>query len=235
VIAIHRKVRSASSGLSDRHHPEKVIVFTGIRTASYPLIMTIVSLFSWLIAGLFFAQGGFKFLTADSNTFGRTFLGIGIVGGITVSTLIFLTADTLWQRHLPTFFPDGSFQGLGVVRVTVGQRLIVTFLLTGLMPLIILAVTTRNGLLEVMGVGVEPSEILSRFSSTVFFIVTLSIVTNALLISLTSRSLLRPLHMLISAINQVKTGDLSPRVTVTSNDELGDVGFQFNTMLTELV
>ena len=31
VIAMRWKGRSASSGLSDRHHPEKVIVFTGIR------------------------------------------------------------------------------------------------------------------------------------------------------------------------------------------------------------
>jgi adenylate cyclase len=204
------------------------------RAAGYPLIMAIMSLLSWLVAGLFFAQGGLRFLTTDSSTFGRTFLGIGIVGGSTVSTLIFMTADTLWRRHLPTFFPDGSFQGLGVVRVTVGQRLIATFLLTGLMPLIILAVTTRNNLLEVMGTGVSPNEILTRFSATVLFIVTLSIVTNVLFISLTSRSLLRPLRLLVDTINQVKTGDLSPRVTITSNDEFGDVSFQFNTMLTEL-
>jgi class 3 adenylate cyclase len=209
-------------------------LITRRRAASYPLIVAILSLISWLAAGLFFAQGGIMFFTADSGTFGRTFLGIGIVGGISVSTLIFLTADALWQRHLPTFFPDGSFKELGIVRVSVGQRLIATFLLTGLMPLIILAVITRNSLLSAIGGTFDPAEALQRVSLTVMFIVAGTLVINVLMIVLTARSLLRPLHALTSVMNKVATGDLTPRVPTSGNDEFGDLAYHFNTMLGEL-
>lgn len=204
------------------------------RALNYPLMAALISLVGWLVAGLFFGQGGIMFLTADALTFSRTFLGVGIVGGLTVSTLVFLTADAFWRDHLPTFFPDGSFAGLKVVRISIGQRLVVTFLLTGLMPLIILAMVTRNGVLNAMAANLDPSVVLTRVTLTVLFIVTITFVTNVLLILLTTRSLLRPLHSLTAAMNIVATGDLSPRMTVDSNDELGDLGYRFNAMLDEL-
>ncbi len=204
------------------------------RALSFPLIMALISLVIWVIAGLFFGQGGVMFLTADLLTFSRTFLGVGVVGGLTVSTLIFLTADAIWRDHLPTFFPDGSFADAKVVRVSVGQRLIATFLLTGLMPLIILAMVTRNGVLNALAANLDPSEVLTQVTLTVLFIVTIAFATNVLLILLTARSLLRPLHRLTAAMTVVATGDLTPRLTVDSNDELGDLSYHFNTMLDEL-
>jgi class 3 adenylate cyclase len=205
------------------------------RALSFPLIAALISLAGWLIAGLFFGQGGVMFFTADAFTFARTFLGVGIVGGLTVSSLVFLTADALWRDHLPTFFPAGDFAKLKVRRVSVGQRLVATFLLTGLMPLVILAMVTRNGVLNAMEANLDPAAVLTRVTLTVLFIVTLTFVTNVLLILLTTRSLLRPLHRLTAAMKIVATGDLTPRLTVDSNDELGDLGYRFNLMLDELV
>jgi class 3 adenylate cyclase len=46
-----------------------------------------------------------------------------------------------------------------------------------------------------------------------------------------SRSLLRPFGILSLAMGRVAGGDLSPRVPVTSNDEVGEVTGQFNTMV----
>lgn len=204
------------------------------RALSFPLIAALISLAGWLMAGLFFGQGGAMFLTADAFTFARTFLGVGIVGGLTVSTLVFLMADALWRDHLPTFFPDGSFEGLKVARISVGQRLVVTFLLTGLMPLLILAMVTRNGVLNAMAANLDPAAVLTRVTLTVLFIVTITFVSNILLILLTTRSLLRPLHRLTTAMNIVAAGDLTPRLTVDSNDELGDLSYRFNAMLDEL-
>ena len=174
--------------------PEKMPVNLQRRALIFPLIAALISLAGWLLAGLFFAQGGVMFFTADLFTFGRTFLGIGVVGGVTVSTLVFLTADALWRNHLPIFFPDGSFANLDVFRISVGQRLVATFLLTGVMPLIVLAMVTRNGVLNAMAANIDPAEVLTRVTLTVLFIVTLTIAINILLITLTTRSLLRPLH-----------------------------------------
>ena len=46
-----------------------------------------------------------------------------------------------------------------------------------------------------------------------------------------SRSLLRPLRTLSSAMTKVADGDLSLRVPVTSNDEVGELTGQFNNMV----
>lgn len=46
-----------------------------------------------------------------------------------------------------------------------------------------------------------------------------------------SRSLLRPLHTLSSAMTRVADGDLSQRVPVTSNDDVGELTGQFNNMV----
>ncbi|MGQ0582625.1 MAG: adenylate/guanylate cyclase domain-containing protein [Reyranella sp.] len=46
-----------------------------------------------------------------------------------------------------------------------------------------------------------------------------------------SRSLLRPLHTLSSAMTKVAAGDLSLRVPVTSNDDVGELTGQFNNMV----
>ncbi|MDP2378725.1 adenylate/guanylate cyclase domain-containing protein [Reyranella sp.] len=46
-----------------------------------------------------------------------------------------------------------------------------------------------------------------------------------------SRSLLRPLHTLSSAMTKVADGDLSVRVPVTSNDDVGELTGQFNNMV----
>lgn len=46
-----------------------------------------------------------------------------------------------------------------------------------------------------------------------------------------SRSLLRPLHTLSSAMTKVAGGDLSQRVPVTSNDDVGALTGQFNNMV----
>ncbi len=204
------------------------------RALSFPLIAALISFTGWLLAGLFFGQGGAMFLTADLATFGRTLLGVGIVGGLTVSTLVFLAADAFWRSHLPIFFPDGSFAGLNVVRISVGQRLVATFLLTGLMPLLVLASVTRNGVLTATAANINPAEVLTRVTLTVLFLVTITFVINILLITLTTRSLLRPLHHLTSAMNIVATGDLSPRLVVDANDEFGDLSYQFNGMLDKL-
>ncbi|MDP3162183.1 MAG: adenylate/guanylate cyclase domain-containing protein, partial [Reyranella sp.] len=46
-----------------------------------------------------------------------------------------------------------------------------------------------------------------------------------------SRSLLRPLHTLSSAMTRVADGDFSQRVPVTSNDDVGELTGQFNNMV----
>ncbi|VAW31653.1 Adenylate cyclase [hydrothermal vent metagenome] len=204
------------------------------RAASYPLLVAAISLGLWAVAGLFFAQGGLTVVSTTAAIFSRTFIGVAVVGGLTTATLIFLLADGLWREKLPIFIPSGLLKDTHAPRVSVQRRLTATFIITGFIPLVVLAITARNGVLNVMIPGVEPAEVLSRLGSTVLFIVAVGLVSNLFLSLLTTRSLLRPLNSLTTAMNQVAKGDLTPRVPVTTNDELGDLTFHFNDMLAKL-
>ena len=64
--------------------------------AAYPLLIATVSLVGWILIGLFFAQGGLMIGTASGRIFLRTFIGIVLVGGVTVSALVLFAADNIW-------------------------------------------------------------------------------------------------------------------------------------------
>lgn len=202
--------------------------------AGYPLFIAAMSLVSWQIAALFFAIGGLTISVSTPAIFIRTFIGVGLIGGTTTATLIFLFADAIWREKLPHFFPSGKFENATAIRISIRYRLIAAFLLTGFVPLLIVVATSRNGALAVMSPNIDPYVVVERLELTVLFVVAVSLVSNFLLSVLTARSLIRPLQTLSQAMSQVASGDLSPRAPIASNDELGDLTRHFNTMLEEL-
>jgi class 3 adenylate cyclase len=59
----------------------------------------------------------------------------------------------------------------------------------------------------------------------------IAVMAVAMVAYFVSRSLLRPVHNLSRAMGKVAQGDLAVRVPVTSNDEVGELTSQFNTMV----
>ncbi|MEM7336155.1 MAG: adenylate/guanylate cyclase domain-containing protein [Chloroflexota bacterium] len=200
----------------------------------YPILIAAISLLSWLIAGLFFSQGGLDGMSTTFQTFIRTFVGIAIVGGLTTASLVFLITDALWREKLPLFFPHGQFKSLFLPRITIRYRLIAGFLLTGFVPLLILATSTRNGALMVMLSDQDPYELVGQLERLVLFVVIVALISNFFLSYLTARSVLRPLNTLSTAMSQVADGDLAHQVPITANDEVGDLSSHFNQMVNQL-
>lgn len=214
----------------ETHAPQNILRWA----ATYPIIIALISFILWVISGVFFAQGGLMFGTADARTFWRTFIGIVAVGGLTASTLIYLMADNVWQNQRPLFLKYSDLRGLKTIRISVGQRLVATFLLTGLVPLIILGTAARNSVLDAAMLNLDPFEVLSGLQNTVIFVVIIGIISNLLLSLLTTQSLLRPLRQLVESMKKVGRGDLTQRVPVTANDEIGDLTIHFNEMIESL-
>jgi class 3 adenylate cyclase len=202
--------------------------------AAYPLLIAVVSLVGWTLIGLFFAQGGLMIGTASGRIFWRTFIGIVLVGGVTVSALVLFAADNIWRHRLPIFFPDGKVNSVKLGRITVAQRLIATLTLTGLVPLVTLGVAARNSVLSVMQVNLSEGEILASLQLTILFIVSVAIVSNIFLSTLTARGLLQPLRQLDQAMRRVGSGIFHERLPIMSNDELGDLTRHFNQMVADL-
>ncbi len=163
---------------------------------------------SWLLVNWLFNRGDMMPPTAE--TFGRTFIGLGLIGGLTAATIIFLTVDALWRWALPQFFPDGNLALPGVPRVSVGMRLLVTTLLTGMLPLLALSVAVFAG--------------AANLAMIVLFVAAFGIGSTILLSLLTARSLLQPLHDLNIALASV--GQHPDHLNMPArlpNDELGDL------------
>ena len=213
---------------------EKIPLAIQKLAATYPIRVAVIVFMMWLLAGGFFAQGGLTIASVGAGTFWRTLIGIAGVGGLICSTLTFLVVDTLWGQSMPTFFPDSDPGELGIWRVTVGQRMLGTLLLTGVVPLIVLAGAARTSIFGLMAFELDPYETLDNLQRTILYVVGVSMVSNVVLGLLATRSLLHPLQRLIKGMECVGGCDFSSRLSVQSTDELGYLAYRFNQMVTEL-
>lgn len=210
------------------------------QAAEFPLYTAGFSWLMWILIALYFGLGARNFGMTDAPTFARVFLGIAVVGGLTTSVLVFLFVDWFWRPQIKHFFPEGHIRETKARSVSVGLRLAATFILTGLVPLIILGMAAHNSASnvmagQIMAMSFEPSEVLSQLQLTVYFIVGLSLVTNVALSYMSTRTLLDPLRKLNAAMDEVgEDADFTRRVPIESHDEIGDLTDNFNTMLGEL-
>jgi signal transduction histidine kinase/CheY-like chemotaxis protein/HPt (histidine-containing phosphotransfer) domain-containing protein len=169
---------------------------------------------AWGLAWWLFDRGGM--MPPTGETFLRTLIGIGGIGGFTASALIFLTTDAFWRWALPRFFPQGGMARLGTPRVSVGARLMVTILITGMMPLLTLGMAVLGG--------------AENLEMVVLFIAALGIGSTLIFSVLTARSLLQPLRDLTIALGQANQHAPETELRVPPrlpNDELGDLTTSF--------
>jgi signal transduction histidine kinase/CheY-like chemotaxis protein/HPt (histidine-containing phosphotransfer) domain-containing protein len=169
---------------------------------------------AWGMAWWLFDRGGM--MPPTGETFLRTLIGIGVIGGFTASALTFLTTDAFWRWSLPRFFPHGDMARLGVPRVSVGARLMVTILITGMMPLLTLSMAVFGG--------------AENLEMVVLFIAALGIGSTLIFSVLTARSLLQPLRDLTIALGQANQHTTETELRVPPrlpNDELGDLTTSF--------
>ena len=217
-------------GLSIESVPAHIIRWA----AAYPIIIASISLIGWFVAGLFFSQGGLDFGSTNATIFVRTFFGISVIGGITTSVLIFMFSDLLWRERFARFFPDGSFSNTRLIRVSVSRRLLAVFMLTGVVPLLILGSSAWNGTRALIGVSADSAQMITQLEQIIIFVVVVGLVSNLLLSYFSSRSIVQPMLKLSSAMGKVSAGDLSSRVPVVANDEIGELTAHFNLMLEKL-
>jgi adenylate cyclase len=200
------------------------------------LVSAMLTMSTWAFAGAFFALRQ-RVLTPEAPVVNawRLFLGITIVGGVTTSALAFLVAEFTWRRRIPAFFPQGHLDRAGVLRLPIVARLGGTFLLTALLPLVVL-------LSLVIGVGEQMGDLLpvrlqplwARFVRAHVYVVAVNAAAATVMALLVARFINRPIQALRLAMTRVEDGDLSVRVPVRSLDELGELNEHFNTMVTEL-
>jgi adenylate cyclase len=223
------EVRSWSRRLRGGEAPAAVPSVVRRRVLNAALMNGLLSLAAWFVAGLCYLVilrfvYGLSWLEPV-----RIFLAIVLVGGPVASALAFLVSEYHWRREIPLFFPDGDLERAGVLRVPVRVRLILTFLLTSILPLSLMIVLDLR--LEDRFADQAAWRDLVRAD---LYLVAISGVASSIMALLVSRFVNRPVQALRTAMAQVAAGDLTARVPVRSTDELGELNAHFNAMVEQL-
>jgi adenylate cyclase len=205
------------------------------RALNRPLVAAIFSLSGWLLAGLFYLPYQRFVVGAGLEETWRLFFGIVFVGGPVASALAFLVAEYYSRRDVPVFFPEGRVDRTGVLRVPILARLGATFLVSSVLPPLLMMMVSFS-LIHRFG-GELPAELRPLWTQllrTQTYIVGATGVVSVAMALLVARFINRPVQALRAAMVRVMAGDLSVRVPVRSTDELGELNEHFNEMVEEL-
>ncbi len=203
-------------------------------------VMAALSLVGWIMAGCIF---GMFIPVVDQIFFGLapltladslgTFLGITVIGGSITTLFIYFAMEHLWRKKLPMFFPDGDLsQVADVFRLSVRARLLVVFLMTGLIPLILLGVSAYSKAKALEGADpVIGGQIISGLLFQIIFIMAVGVVISVVLSLFVSKSVSAPLKEMETSMKEVGKGNFDVHIEVVSNDEIGAVGEGFGKMI----
>ncbi|HEX3178508.1 MAG TPA: adenylate/guanylate cyclase domain-containing protein [Methylomirabilota bacterium] len=199
----------------------------------YPYHMTAITLIGWALAGLLFGLF-WPWLTGTLTPRGavRSLFGITVIGGGVTAAFVFLSAERQWREELRALFPAGDLAAVrGVPRLGVRVRLLVVFMLTSVVPLVLLAVVAYRRTSLVAADPARAPALLTEMLVIVVFLVAVGLWAAIGLSVFVAGSVAVPLRELEAAMGRVEHGDLDARVPVVSNDEIGAVADGFNRML----
>ncbi|MBI3769822.1 MAG: adenylate/guanylate cyclase domain-containing protein [Deltaproteobacteria bacterium] len=200
------------------------------RALNAPLANALLSALGWTLAGVFyFPYLAWAGVPVSENV--RTFVGIVFVGGPITSALAFLLSEFHWRQEIPVFFPYGRIERAGALRVPILLRLGGTFLVTSVMPIVLMLMAD---LTLVRRLGPAISADVRTLLRAQLYIVGATGVTSLAMAFLVARFINRPIQALRTAMARVALGDLATRVPVRSTDELGELNEHFNTMVEDL-
>lgn len=203
------------------------------RALSLPTFVALASGGGWVAAA--FIWGCFwPLLTGDFDA-GRTLrqmFGITFVAGPFVTAIVFFGSERLMRHELPRLFPSGELSAVKVPRLRVRTRMLVAFLLLGLLPLAVLSVAalTRADALRTADAATAAA-IIYNLRLVVVVLALGGLMVSVALAVLVAASVAQPLREVQAAMSKVRRGDLDARCAVVSNDEIGAVAEGFNRMV----
>jgi sigma-B regulation protein RsbU (phosphoserine phosphatase) len=205
-----------------------------------PFISAMLSLFNWFLAAITMSTYSMLLDGKLSGVVGQKSMGFGligglrvfvgcIIGGIVVAAIIFFMTEAKCRQIWPRFFPqDGLARTPGVFRLKLRTRMLLIFILTSILPLILMGVLSYNKarLMLVM----DPAQVIQSLLYLTAFLLTVSLTVALILSRMFSTAIIDPVSRMEAAMARVEKGDLTANVTVDSNDELGSLAENFNQM-----
>jgi sigma-B regulation protein RsbU (phosphoserine phosphatase) len=200
-----------------------------------PVYSGTFGLVSWGVGGLVLAAIHFWHFSSDTGIqiamlqASRVFFGAMLAGLIT-STIITFSLENLCRSIRPALFPSGKMGQIpGAIRFNLKPRLLLTFFLTSVIPLVLMAFASYNRLKS--AIMENPAQALSDLLTLTLFIVGIGLASVMLISRLFASSILRPLADIEKALKQIEAGRLDVVLPVYSYDEFGMMMDHFNRMI----
>jgi sigma-B regulation protein RsbU (phosphoserine phosphatase) len=196
------------------------------RLLNEPFFLIVLDFIIWLTSGCFYS-GMFWLNGADRESIGEAFFQNIFTGIITVTIAFFVLEFVFQRRVVKYFFPKGGLTATAkTFRIRIRTRLMALLVAINIVPL--MAIYGDVSKMYTPGTGIHPHifqlEEAIKFEVLIFFCIGIWVVF------LVSSNLTRPFKKIIHVLHNIKKGDFTSRVQVTSNDEIGYTGDTINEM-----
>ncbi|MFE6860150.1 adenylate/guanylate cyclase domain-containing protein [Nocardia sp. NPDC057668] len=188
------------------------------RLLHLPLGITLRALAIWL-PGVIIAAALFAHFTPESDF--AVVLSMFTLGGIESAALTFLIVDRLIRPTIPVV--SEVLDGTGHWSSTVLMRVLVTFTVTGAVPLFML-----------ITVLADPSSAYADRIRTAIYVAVVGLSAGAVATAALARSVATPIHTLRDALDRIAKGDRDVRVPIGSTSEIGRLEHSVNELASNL-
>lgn len=224
---VKRYLKRAAQGKSLGEIPDSI----RHRALAVPLMLATATAGMWLGAG-------FYFWYINQAAYEMSFLDIGlpiiVVAGVPVVIFNYILVELDWRYALPIFFPEGNVPEYSTGRITLRKRVFLIGTIITYLPLLMFAFIgyERAKLLALTGDSIYLTNLILSYLF-VGFVAFLMIELGFFSIW---KIVLLPVQQLQTAFERVgQAQDLTTRLPVMSNDELGVAAQGFNRMVEGLI
>lgn len=205
------------------------------RLLNEPYLVVALNLVLWTLSSVIFGALAAMDPATRHLAVGEVLSGL-ITGLITVTAAFFVLERILQHRWSPLLFPQGGLTATpGSLRIKIGTRITALILAASLLPFTAMIFGLRATMRAVAQGHIPPEAALDNLQITMLALCGLFMVNATVLAYLVTINLTRSLKDMVKVLRQVKEGDFSRRVRVSSNDEIGYTGDAVNLMATGLV
>lgn len=206
------------------------------RAINFPFILIAFNLGLWILLPSIIYSAAYLTANLDGRTAIILVIRAIMVGFISAGIMSLWTESYVRRRFTPLLFTSGRLTEVkGVARYSISRRIRLHNRLGSIVPMFIMLIT-----LITLQWQLDSWEISARDYGSgiiVFCVVLFAVffITLSLLNKLLNRSIVGPLENIISAVDDIKAGDLNTRVRVVTNDEIGVLGDAVNDMIRGLI
>jgi sigma-B regulation protein RsbU (phosphoserine phosphatase) len=204
------------------------------RMMNIPLYTSGVSFFGWVLSAVvfpFIPCALEMFYNGNLYHAWRTFFGILFVGLPFTTAFVWLTSEWSTRRALRELFGEPGLTEIPPsVKINVLPKMVLVTLIIGTIPVSGVSYITLDNIRHIQAGKLELTVFLSQMPLVIGFLLMVAIVFAVLLSVFLSKSVSIPLMEAGEAMEKLKDGDLTARVPVVSNDEIGRMAEGFNSM-----